>query len=366
MIRRPLKSLIIVGAWTVFGLYMAFQDYYVAMSEGREASWSAVLLVELSYSMVWALLTPLVLALARRYPIDRGHWSRHVPLHLVLSVITSFVHKIVYGITLGILRSVLLNVPFSWEAQFRNLLAFVDYGILLYWMVLGLRHALDYYRMYQENALRAATLESQLAQAQLQALKMQLQPHFLFNTLNAISVLVMKNPEKARKTVGWLSDLLRLTLEQGSTHEVRLATELKFLDRYLAIEKTRFADRLTVRLKIDRDSTDAQVPALILQPLVENAIKHGVARRRGRTCIEITARRDDSKLILAVRNESQTSTHSQGGVLKEGVGLSNTRARLERLYGSLSSLRVVEDGESGVTAEVTIPYREESSDGRGT
>ena len=358
MSRRVPKSLVILSGWTVFGLYMALQDYSVDLSQGREASLNPLLLRELCYSTCWALLTPLMLSAARRYPIDKARWARHVPLHLFLSIIVSLVQKGAFGISFGAVRSVFLDVPFSWESQLRNLPAFVDYGIVLYWMVLGLRHAVDYYRKYQENSVRAATLEAQLAHSQLQALKMQLQPHFLFNTLNSISVLVTKDPEKARKTVGWLSDLLRLTLEQGSAHEVSLATELKFLERYLAIEKTRFADRLTVHLSVDDDATDARVPTLILQPLVENAIMHGVARRRGPTRIDITARRVDSTLVLVVRNESRAGSKTQAGTLREGVGLSNTRARLDHLYGTASNLRVMEDSEGRVSAEVILPYRE--------
>jgi LytS/YehU family sensor histidine kinase len=228
---------------------------------------------------------------------------------------------------------------------------------IIYWAVLGIGYGIQFYRKYREGVLRASHLETQLVQAQLQALKMQLHPHFLFNTLNAISTLVRKNRNKsATDMIAGLSDLLRLTLESVGVQKVPLKQELDFLETYLEIEQTRFEDRLRIQMDIHPDTLEAFVPNLLLQPLVENAIRHGIAPHSSGGCVEIKARRDEDRLWLQVRDDGPGLP--EGDVLNTGVGLVNTRARLERLYGTRHrfSLSNAPTGGAVVTLEIPLEY----------
>jgi hypothetical protein len=356
---RAARWQIILGSWTLFGLYMAGQDLFVATRQGRTLVWQTVLVQEMVYAFLWAALTPLVIHLAQRFPLERPRRVQRAFVHLGFSVVVSILHRGAFSVLTGLYGDWVEGVPYSWERIGRNLFAFVDYGIILYWLLLLMWFGFDYYRRLKDHELKASHLQTQLVQAQLHALKMQLQPHFLFNTLNAISVLIKKDPDIARKTVGRLSDLLRMSLETGSAHEVPLLTELAFLEQYLEIEKTRFGLRLGVDVELDDSARGAYVPNLILQPMVENAIKHGVARRRGRTQVSIRAQIRDQQLLLSVRNDAASITGTKGDRLKEGVGLTNTRARLQRLYGDRSTLILTDDGNGTFVAQVVIPHHTE-------
>jgi sensor histidine kinase YesM len=234
--------------------------------------------------------------------------------------------------------------------------------LFTYWAILGVIYAFNYYRKYRQHELKASHLETQLAQAQLQALKMQLHPHFLFNTLHAISSLMRKDVEAADSMITRLSDLLRLTLENTGVQEVTLRQELEFLERYLEIEQTRFRDRLQVRMEIEPDTLDARVPNLILQPLVENAIRHGIAPRSAPGWIEIRAARDGETLQLQVRDNGPGLPPIGQPTLKEGVGLANTRARLEQLYGAAQNFELSNREEGGLLVSLTLPFRAETKE----
>jgi LytS/YehU family sensor histidine kinase len=227
--------------------------------------------------------------------------------------------------------------------------------ILYYWAMIGVGHALDYYGKYRDGELRAAQLEIGLAHARLQLLKSQLQPHFLFNTLNAISALVYTNAEAADRTVARLGDLLRLALEDFGVQEAPLARELEVLRSYLDIEQTRLGDRLTVCWDVGPDTTDALVPTFLLQPLVENAIHHGVAPRSDPGRIEISVWRRGGLLHLRVRDDGPGLP---AGPISGGVGLANTRARLFHLYGAAQRLEMGNDPRGGCAVQVTLPFRE--------
>ncbi len=227
----------------------------------------------------------------------------------------------------------------------------------MYWGVLWVGYAVDYYRRFKEEEIHASGLETQLAQAQLQALKMQLHPHFLFNTLNAVSTLVRTNKnEAATDMIAGLSDLLRLTLESSGAQEVTLKQELEFLERYLEIEQIRFGDRLRVRMDIEPGTLHARVPNLLLQPLVENAIRHGIAPRAEAGLIEIRAVREDDILRLHVRDDGPGLP--EGDRVHNGVGLSNTIARLERLYGSAQRVTLANAEDGGALITLELPFHE--------
>jgi signal transduction histidine kinase len=234
-----------------------------------------------------------------------------------------------------------------------------------YWVFMGLYYAFDYHRRFREREVAAAQLETQLATAHLQTLRMQLHPHFLFNALHSAAMLTMIDPEAAHRVLAQLSALLRTTLDRSAAAEVPLSEEIDFMDRYLAIEQIRFQDRLRVDIHADDDALSAVVPNLILQPLVENAVRHGIARRSDARCLTIRGARQNGSLVLEVEDDGPglpagwTHTPPEGS----GVGLANVRSRLERMYGEQARLELLtpadEDGHprSGVLARVTIPYR---------
>lgn len=237
-------------------------------------------------------------------------------------------------------------------------LAKFNNSVFYYWAILALGHVLDYYRQFRERELLASQLESKLAQTQLQILKMQLHPHFLFNTLNAISALIHQDVELADRMIARLGDLLRTTLDNANQQHVPLSQELDFIHPYLEIEKARLGARLTVDLQVDPAVMDAKVPNLILQPLVENAIRHGIAVRPGPGTIQIHAHRENGGLHLAV-TDTGPGLQAAPAALK-GIGLANTRARLEKLYGANHRLELTNGRDGGFAIGITIPYQESS------
>ncbi len=352
--RAKIKWQALFVAWTLFGLFMTVQIYVVSTRLQQPVTWARVLFSEMSYAYLWMLLTPLVLHLSKRFSLEKPHFLRHAAFHFVFGFTFALLHRAAFGFITGFHNSITAAAPFSWSQWLTRVITYLDYGVLLYGMILIIDYALQYQRRYQQNLLRTAQLETQLAQAQLQALKMQLHPHFLFNTLNAISVLIGKEPELARQTLRRLSELLRLALENAGTQLVPLKTELDFLQRYLQIERTRFEDRLHVQMNIAEEALPALVPNLILQPLVENAIQHGVMEQRGPAQLEISAQRANGSLRLQVRDNGKGL--AVNGEHKTGIGLQNTRARLEKLYGERGRFSLVEAESGGVVAAIDIPF----------
>jgi LytS/YehU family sensor histidine kinase len=243
---------------------------------------------------------------------------------------------------------------------------FVMLDVLTYWAIIGGYHALEYHSRFRASevnaarlAARAARLEASMTEARLNALRMELHPHFLFNTLNAISGLVRRREiDAAVRMLARLGELLRVTLERGSVQQVPLERELSFLRLYLEIERIRFHDRLEVDFEVDPDALDALVPTLILQPLVENAVRHGVARLTGPGRVGVHAAREDGKLVLQVADTGAGFPAGNGGT-RLGVGLSNTRARLEQLYGADAALTLGNAPAGGALVTVTLPFRED-------
>lgn len=300
----------------------------------------------------WAILTPAVLWLIERFPIDKKKWKQALPVHLPSAALFSISGLAIYVLA----RKVIF--PNQFTPTFKNLFV-VDYhqGLLTYAVIVGICYGLDYYRKYRERELAAAQLQTQLAQAQLAALKSQLHPHFLFNTLNTIAVLMDENTELARTMLVRLSDLLRVVLKKETADEVTLKHEIEFLESYLEIEQMRFHDRLKVNMAIAPDTLNARVPDLILQPLVENAIKHGIAPRAAVGQVEICAERQNGNLLLEVKDNGagMKDDFSTSG---NGVGLANTIARLESLYGANYSFEIRNIETGGLVASLSIPFKE--------
>jgi two-component system, LytTR family, sensor kinase len=229
--------------------------------------------------------------------------------------------------------------------------------IPIYWAIVCVTWVVSSYQQLRERERRTLELEARLMQSNLQALKAQLQPHFLFNTLNAIASLVRRKPDAAEDMIGSLSDFLRMTLDTAQEHEVPLRREIEFLDLYLEIQQARFGERLRIQKEIDPDTLDASVPALILQPLVENSVRHGIEPRETGGTIFIRARREGTSLQFEIRDDGEGLKARQLAALREGVGLSNTKARLQELYGEAHRFQITPNAEGGLTVTVEVPWR---------
>lgn len=233
----------------------------------------------------------------------------------------------------------------------------ITFQLPTFWGLVGVAHALRFYERAKDRERREADLQARLAQARLQALRMQLNPHFLFNTLNSVASLVQEDAKAAEEMIQSLSDLLRLTLNASDRQEITVREELHFLDRYLHIEQTRFGPRLRVAKQIEPAALDAIVPILILQPLVENAVKHGIESQLAPGVIGLTVEQVGDKLRLEVANSGRGLAAAPNGGVKEGVGLSNTRARLKELYGERGVLELRPGKAGGFSAEIRLPWR---------
>ena len=320
----------------------------------------------------WALLTPLVFWLAGRFSIDRSNAAQRIALLLGIGVVVAF--------AVDRLNSSLVNTfhprdptTGSWfpgrSGGFFSILRgpMILNHFIIYIGVLSAGFARDYFHRYRARERETARLQSetaglmtQLAEARLSALNAQLNPHFLFNTLNAVSSLVERDPRGVRRMIARLSELLRYTLNGGSDNEVLLGQEIAFVERYLEIMQIRFQDRLEVDVQLGDDAGNALVPSLILQPLVENAVKHGVEKMSGTGKIRIQGRREDDRLVLSVSDNGPgpAGTPASGEAAGEGgVGLENIRQRLEQLYGGAQSLVLVEAPDGGTVAQIVIPFR---------
>ncbi len=340
------------GAWTLLGVLFASQVYMDYSYAGHAITWSGAFAVALAQWYLWAGLAVFILWLTRRFPLERRRWLRHLLLYLVVGVFIAMLKTALDTFTLrGFVRMGLVPTVLSSPLM-------VYFNLLTYGAIVGVGNALTYYRKYRERERRAAQLETQLAQAQLQALKMQLHPHFLFNTLHTIGMLNHTDVEKANRVLVLLSDLLRLTLDGVGRQEVTLKQELDFLERYLEIEQVRFEDRLRVHLNIDPQTLDANVPNLILQPLVENAIRHGISKRAAAGRLDIQAWRANGKLHLQVVDDGPGLPQ---GSLELGIGLRNTMARLTQLYGASHVFRLEPGSNGGVVVTLILPFRTDAA-----
>ena len=361
--RRLIRLALIWGIWTFIGVVFTLQSYFTSYRSEQPMTLVDAAYLQFTWSYLWALATPLVLWAATKIPIERSNWLRslllHVPISLGLSmIVTAIGHVFVWlywGRTMG--------RPFSFERMTRFVVANFSEGIGIYMLIALISYALGYYRRYHESQLKTFQLEAQLSHAQLQALKMQLHPHFLFNTLHSISALLNKDPESARKMITRLGDFLRLTLENSGSQEVTLEQEITFLRCYLDIERVRFQDRLTTRIDVAEQTLDAKVPNLILQPIVENAIRHGIAPRSTPGLIEIEAERQNSTLRIQVRDNGPglPGHRTSENMFKKGLGLANTEKRLEQLYGAAHLFDLSNDPRGGLLVILEIPFHKDGT-----
>jgi two-component system, LytTR family, sensor kinase len=346
---------LIWAAWTLVGLFFTSQVLFASIYMEKRMPLGNVLFMQMTICFFWALSTPLVLWLARRFRIDRNQWPRRLAIHVVVGLLLvgsmSALHYVLFMTYFGRLGQV---TAFT-DSQY--VLYNLDRQLCLYWLLVLSSHALNYYKSYRKGELRASQLETQLVQSQLEALKMQLHPHFLFNTLHSISALLNRDTEAARKMITRLGDFLRLTLEKAGTQEVTLQEEMEFLNGYLEIERIRFQDRLTTLVSVDPQVLDVRVPNLILQPIVENAMRHAIASQSIIGRIEISAVARNGSLRIQVKDNGPGLTADQDLMshVGRGVGLSNTRARLQRLYGTKHVFDLANDPLGGLVVTLEIP-----------
>jgi two-component system LytT family sensor kinase len=344
--------LLIAAACIVPAILDALQTYMQARLEGRPPRWQDLVFQGGEWLFLGGL-TPITYYLGKRFPLQRAHWPRTLAVHLggALGLCLGWA-------SLGVLLGMVLhrypaqgNLPRDFASW---VLTSIPWSVFMYFTVLGCVYAFTYFLEAREREAHASRLAAQLAEARLGALRMQLNPHFLFNSLNALAVLVREpNTAAASRMLELLGDVLHQVLRADQPHEVPLADELRFLEQYLAIEQVRFSDRLRVHWAIDDRARAALVPGFVMQPIVENAIKHGVARRADAGRIDVSARVVDDHLELTVRDDGVGMSASQ----REGVGLSNTRERLRTLYGEAATVTIASPVGGGTEVVLLMPFR---------
>lgn len=340
------------GFWTLIALSFAVRMVLSGIAENETMSWQRALAWNFPNFYLWMALTPLVGWLERR-TAARGRprfFAIQVPASILVALVQTTLMLLIYWPLRGIVAE-----PLTFGALFRTEFIYLFHlALLTYWLMLVVLRGMESQRRLKDERLRAAHLETQLVQAQLQALRTQLQPHFLFNTLNAISALALADPAQAKLMIARLSDFLRLTLEEHHSPQVPLARELQLLESYLGIQRVRFQDRLSIRFDIAEDMGNAAVPNLILQPLVENALRHGLLAKPSGGELHISAWREGDTLCLRVEDDGL----GFGDDASEGIGLGNTRARLRVRFGNAASLALTRRPGGGTRAEVRVPFED--------
>ena len=354
-------TLLFLG-WTLVSIIFAGISYAAAIGENnKEFGFISALRLNLVQFYVWAVLSPLVFRFSRRFPIElRPLNVRNLLLYFPALISFAGIHQVIH-------LAVLWSITPRWRQKYPALIdcyrAYFGFGfyidLIIALLIVIAVHTLLYYQSFRASELAQSSLKTDLAQAQLRALKMQLHPHFLFNTLHSISSLVLEDPPKANSMIARLGDFLRLTIDNSDQQLVTLKEETEFLRCYLDIEQVRFGDRLTVTFELEPQTLSAQVPHLILQPMVENAIQHAIAPRSARGHINIEAKRLNSLLRVAITDNGPGISSNANLPWKQGVGLTNVRTRLRQIYGPDFRFELMNTKGGGVTAFMEIPFERE-------
>lgn len=348
--RFGLKAGAVLGAWTVLALMLAANQYAVTLARGTPSPFLRLLRWAVADYWIWAALTPLVFWTASRFRFTRRHLVSVLIVHVFGTLAFSLVH-VAAAMLIGVPRgSSVAGV--SWGALKARLVIELYSDVWMYCTLLALWNLLDYQKRYRERVMQALQLEAQLAKSQLEALRSQIQPHFLFNTLNSISALMQDDTSAAEDMLADLSYMLRASLDGAGAQEVTLADELDVLQAYVRIQRKRFEDRLQVEIATPADTLDALVPSLVLQPLVENAIRHGLAPLSRVGTIRVASQKHGEQLVLTVSDNGRGLPREY----REGIGVSNTRERLRQLYGAAGDLQLRSAPDQGVTVTVLVPF----------
>lgn len=349
--RTAIQALLVFGVWTFLAAFSSSQAAVYLAQRGEPIVWRDLIAGRFADWYSCALFTPLFFWLARRHPIDRRNWRLTVPLTLLVTatcVVTKYSLLVPVEHWLGLgLRS---SVSTELMRNFAN-------ESMAFWAVIAVVYALEFNRRYREREGAAADLRTRLSEARLDALRSQIHPHFLFNTLHSISTLMHRDVEAADTMLSRLSDLLRLTMKHRGENEITLRDEIALVDNYIEIMRVRFGDRVSIRRNIDPRALDVLVPQFILQPLVENAFDHGIARAPGAGLIELGAERKNGALELSVIDDGPGLNASATPATRSGIGLTNTMRRLEQLYGASQSVSLETFAERGTRVTVVVPWR---------
>lgn len=368
--RRTLFA-IAAAIWLSFALIQVVQSFVFAQAAGRE--WTLVGSIKGGFPwwISWMLLTPVIAALAERFPFTDGrHWQA-LGRHAIAGILVAFVQVVTVGAIFWFTSGQFLGVATSLGNQVQRFFGnyFLE-SIVTYAGTAGVFVAIDFARAVRDEAVtraqletRAAELESSVAQARLDALSMQMNPHFLFNTLTAISGLIAQERKaEAREVIQRLGELLRQSLGSGNGPFSTVAQEAALLEDYLYIQRLRFSDRLSASVDIDRDARGLLIPTMLLQPLVENAIRHGVEPREGKGTVHVSVKRENGSLRISISDSGRGfSLGKDGRPTREGIGIANTRERLDHIYGPNASLRLGNGMSGGAEAVVVLPALTESS-----
>jgi sensor histidine kinase YesM len=345
--KPALLKLLPIAAWIIVGLVFTSQLHFFAARAGGKMTWLDSLIWEIPRWLLWAFFAPFVTRLARKLPVHKENALKRIALHTFFGAFFSLIYLVLFVLIFHAIRTWMGD-----HGKLFNTLQFafaLDFhvGVAVYWLLVLLRQSRD-------SEQRIARLNAELSQAQLQALKMQLHPHFLFNTLNSISSYLRKDVEIADEMIGRLGDFLRLTLQNSGEEEIQLEKEINFLKQYLEIEQLRFQDRLHADFDIAPDTLTALVPNLILQPIVENAVRHGISAKAGPGMIQVTSKRENSKLQIMISDNGPGVPQQ----LIQGIGITSTRNRLEQMYGSKGIFQITNQPDGGTIALLEMPFHE--------
>jgi two-component system LytT family sensor kinase len=351
-------TLVAAAALLALGLLRFGELYFDDLTRGRQGTFPTRMLEEVTGTLTGLLVIPAIIWLCLRSPLRKASWQWQVPLYLAAAVGVSLIHTTLNWRLRLFAFSLAGLGHYDYGIMPLRYLMELQHGIVIFVFIVGLIHCVMWYRESQARTLRTSQLEARLAQAQLAGLRSQLQPHFLFNTLNTIAAAVWEDPARADALLTRLSELLRMALHVAPSHESSLAEELRVAGLYTDLMRARFEDRLTIRLDVEPATGNALVPQLVLQPLIENAIRHGGDRATGRIALEVRCSRNNGNVELAVRDHGSGFPEPPAGALGRGVGLGNTAERLKHLYGDQAALRLENAGDGGALVTVTIPWRE--------
>ncbi|MCP4213066.1 MAG: hypothetical protein GY765_00350 [bacterium] len=328
-----------------------------SMAEGYPVRFQYPLINELTGSYSVLLLLPALLWFMKKYPLRRGNLATRIPLHVLVSIIFGVCHTMLMQLSREIIYDLAGMGDYDYGLMGFRLLMEYHKQFLSYWFTVAVVHLVNYVRKNQEQKLATARLQEQLTRARLQTLQMQLNPHFLFNTLNMISSTMYEDIKAADKMLAYLSDLLRITLNSTGQQECSLKKERRLLELYLEIMKARFKDKLKIQVDFPDETQPALVPGFILQPLVENSIKYGMENLEG-TVITVSARKSADTLVLEILDNGPGIDEAPEKVISNGVGLSNTEERLEKLYGDAHTFQLENIAEGGLCVRMVIPFRQ--------
>ncbi len=355
--------MLLFGFWTALGIFFSVQSVLTYTNQGREVTWTAPLIYQLGYWYTWALMLPSITWIVHRNPLDDRRRKQSIVRVVAATIIIAPVQFVIaslirlsglyvfsvidaerYSAMLSSIRGQVLTSSFD--------------SALTYWTIAGIIYAYYYYRALKEREVSSSRLETSLAEARLNNLRAQIQPHFLFNTLNSISALVTQDAAGAEKMIARLSELLRLSLDGSRKKTVSVRSELAFVGRYLEIEQTRFQDRLSISIDFETGIAECDMPPILLQPLVENAIIHGIAPYESDGSIDVRAFGTENILVFTITDSGAGFDESASG-FREGIGIKNVRSRLEQLYGRRASLQFIFPEEGGFEARVSIPLMDD-------